>query len=281
MPIDHKRINGPEESVPYELFARLSTKKLDQNFKEVSTNKIRFDNRVLEEHRKLFLKTGIVSQAKGSSYVEVGKTKLIVSVFDPREIPNKPDYGLKGEIYCEFKFAPFSCPKRRLHQQNNEEKQYSCIMKKALESAVCLHELPNFQVDIYTLVLHNDGSALSAAIIGAGLALTQAGVPMYDIITSVTLGIQKDTMFVDPILFEQNFCEVHLSSNNCKNLNHGIVVLSKLHTQQQICQFYQSGYISLETIKNSLGILSKLCDTIVPLVQKCLFKNVAKNIKIH
>lgn len=26
MPIDHKRINGPDESVPYELFARSATK---------------------------------------------------------------------------------------------------------------------------------------------------------------------------------------------------------------------------------------------------------------
>lgn len=275
MPVDHRRINGPEESVPYELFGRHEKTSVEHNIKA------RSGNRTFEEHRKIFLKTGVVSQAKGSAYVEIGQTKLIVSVFDPREIPNKPDYSLKGEIYCEFKFAPFSCPKRRLHQQNNEEKQYSFIMKKALESTVCLHELPNFQVDIYTLVLHNDGSTLSAAIIGAGLALAEAGVPMYDIVTSVTLGIQQDTMFVDPTLPEQIFCEVHLSPKEYKNVNHGVITISKLHTQQQICQFYHSGFISLDTIKTSLETLSKLCDSVVLLVQKCLFKSVIKNNKIQ
>lgn len=55
-----------------------------------------------------------------------------------------------------------------MHQQDHEEKEYSVIMKRSLESAVCRHEFPNFQVDIYALVLENDGSALSAAIICAG-----------------------------------------------------------------------------------------------------------------
>jgi len=274
MPIDHKRINGPEESVPYELFARSSTKFLKDELTNVYRYNSRCDNRELKEHRKIFLKTGIVTQAKGSAYIEMGKTKVIVSVFDPREISNRSDYSLKGEIYCEFKFAPFSCPKRRLHQQDNEEKQYSCIMKKALESTVCLYELPNFQVDIYALVLHNDGSALSAAITAAGVALAEAGVPMYDIITSVTLGLQQDIRFIDPCLTEQNLCEAQLSSEVNKVFNHGVVVVSKLHTQQQICQFYHSGFVSMDNIKSALKILLEMTEAIVPLIQKCLVKNI-------
>lgn len=35
------------------------------------------------------LKLNVISKAKGSAYIEMGKTKVIVSVFDPREIPNK------------------------------------------------------------------------------------------------------------------------------------------------------------------------------------------------
>lgn len=56
-----------------------------------------------------------------------------------------------------------------MHQQDSEEKEYSAIMRRALESAVCRHEFPNFQVDIYALVLENDGSALGAAITCAGM----------------------------------------------------------------------------------------------------------------
>lgn len=221
----------------------------------------------------LDLQAGVVSQAKGSAYIEIGKTKVVVSVFDPREIPNKNDYCLKGEVYCEFKFAPFSCIKRRLHQQNNEEKHFSSIMKKALESAICLHELPNFQVDVYAMVLEDDGSALSGSITAAGVALAQAGVPMYDLITSVTLGICDGVIVVPPFSKESG-----LSGEFTSAKSSGVLVVSKLHTHKQICQFYQSGFISKEHVKECMKVISNQCDNLVPVVQKCLVKNVLSNI---
>lgn len=294
MPRDHKRINGPEETVPYSLFAKLNTKSLSKQFKEAVNNGKRTDSRKTDEHRKIcklqlkhintriyvlfsVLKTGIVSQAKGSAYIELGKTEVIVSVFDPREIPNRTDYCFNGEIYCDFKFAPFSCLKRRQHQQDAEEKQYSAIMKQALESTVCRHEFPNFQVDIYALVLQNDGSALSAAITAAGVALAHAGVPMFDLITSATVGVQNNILLLDPNYNEQTLCEVPISSS--QENSHGIVVVSMLHTHEQISQFYQSGYVSIEDLNSSINILEKACRDITPVVQKCLVKHVFKTLK--
>ncbi|CAH1116845.1 unnamed protein product [Phaedon cochleariae] len=278
MPLDHKRINGPDETLPYSLFAKQSTPSWNQIFKELQKEGKRSDARGFLDHRKVFLKTGIVSQAKGSAYIELDNSKVIVSVFDPHEIPNRQDYSLKGEIYCEFKFAPFSCKKRRLHQKDNEENQYSAIMKQALESTVCRHEFPNFQVDIYALVLHNDGSCLSAAITAAGIALSHAGVPMYDIITSVTLGIQKDMILLDPNVLEQSLCSGPILDDT-KNSDHGIVVISILNNHNQISQFYQSGMISLEKLNQTVELLQKACSDLVPLIQKCLVKHVIKTLK--
>nr|XP_023012430.1 exosome complex component MTR3-like [Leptinotarsa decemlineata] len=278
MPIDHKRINGPEDTVPYQLFSKLNTKSLSKKFKEILKDGKRNDSRAPLEHRKIFLKSGIVTQAKGSAYIELDKTKVIVSVYDPREIPNRQDYSLKGEIYCEFKFAPFGCTKRRLHQQDAEEKQYSALMKQALESTVCRHEFPNFQVDIYALVLQNDGSCLSAAITAAGLALSHAGVPMYDMITSVTVGIQNNVTLLDPTSVEQNLCEVPIFENK-ENKEHGVVVVSMLHTHKQISQFHQSGSISLDKLNEVIGVLEKGCEEIVPLVQKSLVRHVIKTLQ--
>ncbi|XP_044263680.1 exosome complex component MTR3-like [Tribolium madens] len=278
MPVDHKRINGPEISIPYQLFDKLNTKSLKTQFSEiVQRNGTRADGRSSSEHRKIFMKTGVVSQAKGSAYIELDQTKVIVSVFDPREIPNKTDYSSKGEIYCEFKFAPFSCHKRRLHQQDSEEQQYSAIMKQALESAVFRHEFPNFQVDIYAIVLHNDGSALSAAITAAGVALAHAGIPMYDLITSVTLAVQGNNLLVDPTLEEERLCQVPLFKE--EQSDHGIVVLSVLATHEQISQFYQSGYLSYGCLSSGIEILTNATKDIVTLVQKCLVKHVIKCVR--
>lgn len=233
------------------------------------------------------MKTGVVSQAKGSAYIELQKTKVIVSVFDPREIPNKNDYSANGELYCEFKFATFSCRKRRLHQQDNEEKQHSVVLRRALESAVCRHEFPNFQVDIYAMVLENDGSALGAAITCAGLALAHAGVPMYDLVTAVTLGKQNDRLFMDPTLNEEIVCNVSMTAKvameteqKSKEFNeHGIIVLAMLATHQQISELYQTGYLSLEAITDAISLLTEANKQIVPLAKKCLVKHVMKHIR--
>lgn len=83
------------------------------------------------------VRTGVVSQAKGSAYLEQNNTKVVCSVFDPREIPRKSDYSVNGELYCEFKFAPFSCIKWRNHQPDAREKECSLILRRALEPAVC------------------------------------------------------------------------------------------------------------------------------------------------
>lgn len=48
-------------------------------------------------------------------------------------------------------------------------------------------EFPNFQVDVYATVLDNGGSALAAAIMAASLALANAGVPMFGLVTAATV----------------------------------------------------------------------------------------------
>ncbi|KAL3287202.1 hypothetical protein HHI36_001679 [Cryptolaemus montrouzieri] len=273
MPIDHKRINPPEDAVPYKLFTKLNTKSSQEQYQQIlDKNQIRKDGRHASEHRKIYMKTGVIAHAKGSAYIEQGQTKIVASVFDPREIPNRLDYCLKGEVYCDFKFAPFSCPKRRLHQQDSQEKEYSSIMKKALEAAICRHEFPNFQVDVYVLVLHNAGSALSAAITAAGAALASAGIPMFDIITSSTLAIQGKDVLLDPDFEEETLSEIAIEKE------HGIIVISVLATHDQISHFHQVGNLPLNVVSDSIDILHKSCKEIVPLVQKCVIRSVLAGI---
>lgn len=85
------------------------------------------------------MQTGIVSQAVGSAYLEQGHTKVVCAVYGPREVQKKSDFSLNGQLFCEFKLAPFSCRgRRRGHQQDSEEVESSRVLKQALEAAVCL-----------------------------------------------------------------------------------------------------------------------------------------------
>lgn len=115
MPHDQRRINGPESSVAYRFHSKINLKTYEEKLKDTfNTNGKRIDGRKLTEARKIckpnlelfimqikklvyfhfsVIKTGVVSQAKGSAYIELGATKVIVSVFDPREIPKQNKYS--------------------------------------------------------------------------------------------------------------------------------------------------------------------------------------------
>lgn len=97
----------------------------------------------------LVMKIGILSQAKGSAYVEYQNTKVICSVFDPREIPNKSEYSVNGGLYCEFKFASFSTQKRRGFIRDAEEREYSVHLRRALEPAVMRVSFYYYKIHIY------------------------------------------------------------------------------------------------------------------------------------
>ncbi|XP_049763666.1 exosome complex component MTR3-like [Schistocerca cancellata] len=275
MGTDSRRIQGPENSTSYLLHVEKPDLTYAEYIKSICpSNGVRACGRHMDEQRKVYMKTGVVSQAKGSAYLEQGRTKVVCSVFDPREIPRKSEYSINGELYCEFKYAPFSCKKRRGHQQDSEEKQYSLMLRRALEPAVCRHEFPNFQVDVYVLVLENDGCALAAAINSAALALADASVPMYDLVCAATLGIHGDMKFTDPTAEEEDLCNT--TPQDGTNLNHGTVTATLLPTHQQISEYTQSGIMDIGSVTDAINILMKLCEAVYPLSKQCLVKHVAR-----
>ncbi|XP_011299450.1 exosome complex component MTR3 [Fopius arisanus] len=275
MPVDQRRINGPEVTVPYQLYIDKSSNTAEQQLDLLNK---REDGRAHDDIRKMFMKTGLISQAKGSAYIEIGTTKVVCSVFDPREIPNKMGYSVQGNLYCEFKFASFSCKKRKIHQQDSQEKEYSLIMQRALEPAVCRHEFPNFQVDIYALVLDNGGSCLAAAITAASLALANASIPMFGLVTAVSAGIYSDTVFLDTTTEEEALCSTAPTKNH-KSKNHGIIMQAYLPQHDQVAELYFVGDIDISAIAPVLETLTEASKNISLIAQQRLVKSVMKTLK--
>lgn len=302
MPVDHKRINGPDVSVPYRVYSKVHLKTHEEKSKEIlNQSGKRKDGRKPNESRKICMKTmpahhyhwanyfilststfvvlkcGVISRAKGSAYIELGRTKVIVAVFDPREIPKQNKYSVNGELYCDLKFSPFACAKRRSPQTDAEEKSLAFAMKRALEPAVCRHEFPNFQVDIFANVLQDDGSVLGAAITCAGLALADAGIPMYDLITASTVSIADGTILMDPTMAEEDVSS--LCGQQTTTGDHGLMMMSKLYTHDQISELWQSGSLSLQMIQTVSQMVIAANNEMVPIVKQILLKKIMKNIK--
>ncbi|KAL4709344.1 hypothetical protein ACJJTC_007076 [Scirpophaga incertulas] len=279
MPIDYRRFNGPEDSVSYKQYTKNFLKSYEELCNElIDENEHRKDGRALDEARTMYARTNMISQAKGSSYVELKKTKVVCSVFDPREIPNKNEFSPLGQIYCEVKFAPFSCPrKRRALVPDAEEKDLSLSLKKALEPAVCRYAFPNYQIDVFVYILEHDGACLAGAINAAGLALANAAVPMYDTITACSIAVIEDKLYVDPTEEEEYVANMTPAK---EGINHGIITVAMLSTLEQVAGFTQLGSMDGTCVINATEILQKECQNIVPIIHQILVKDVIHNIDL-
>uniref|UniRef100_A0A182N2V1 Uncharacterized protein n=1 Tax=Anopheles dirus TaxID=7168 RepID=A0A182N2V1_9DIPT len=271
MPQDTKRLNGPDVSTPYRIHCKEHAPKPFEDRLGAAFGKQgkRKDGRNLQESRKYYAKIGVVSTAKGSAYVELGNTKVIVSVFDPREIPKQSKFTGLGELYCDFKFSPFASALRKLPQTDARERSLATALTSALNPSVCRHLFPNLQIDVFANVLEDDGSVLAVAITAAGLALGDACIPMFDVVTATTAGILGNRIIVDPTAEEESLC-----MGGHTEANHGMVMLAKLPTLDQVPEIWQYGNVEVDTLWETCKQLNAACGDLVPVVQHLLVSKV-------
>lgn len=71
--------------------------------------------------------------------------------------------------------------------QTDEDKEGATILEAALEAAVQLDAFPKNVVDVYCLVMESGGSDLAVTLTAAALALADAGIPMFDLVTACSV----------------------------------------------------------------------------------------------
>ncbi|KAK5928459.1 hypothetical protein CgunFtcFv8_013519 [Champsocephalus gunnari] len=184
MPTDTKRVRGPEVSQSPTLF-------LCKHAAVLPSHGPRADGRQRDQVdvRPVFVRCGLVSQAKGSAYIEAGNTKLMCCVYGPREMERKDETDMKcGKLTTDMRFAPFSCLERGSWIQGSQDKDLSLMLHESLQPAVCLHKYPRSQIEVNVMVLENSGSVLAHAVTCASLALADAGIEILNQIS----GLQSD-----------------------------------------------------------------------------------------
>jgi len=274
MPTDTRRLTGPEECFsPYDFcLPSDSTPEVLSKRKE----SLRPDGRSCDQLRPIFLRAGVVSQARGSSYIEMDQTKVICAVYGPREIQRREDFSLKGQLTCDFKFMTFSCKKRRQHQQDEQEKDMSVRILEAMESAVCLHKYPKSQINIYVMVLQNDGCALAAAVNCATVALASAGVEMYDLVLASSVALDGSLVLADPTVQEE---DAVLNSSTKSDVSAGTINVAFLPSINQISAVSSDGHLSTDTLKQNLQVCVENCQKIYPVVRQSLITHLIKTKK--
>jgi exosome complex component RRP41 len=161
---------------------------------------LRVDGRRWNDLRQLKAQVRTQDAADGSSYLEMGHTKVMCVVTGPAEQGQQrggrsATSGQGGgqregaSISVNIVIAGFSSVDRRKRGRNDKRTQEMEItIARTFASNLHTHLFPHSTISISLHVLSQDGSLLAALINAATLALVDAGIPMSQYIAACTAG---------------------------------------------------------------------------------------------
>ena len=154
-----------------------------------SNNEKRLDGRSRDEFRPFKLEVGVVKNADGSAYIELGKNKIIAAVYGPKEAhPKWLSQSDRCILKCRYHMLPFSTDTRKNPAPSRREIEISKVIREALEPAIVVKNYPRTAIHIYIEVLQSDGGSRCAGITVAALALADAGISMIDLVVGCAAG---------------------------------------------------------------------------------------------
>ncbi|KAI8879848.1 ribosomal protein S5 domain 2-like protein [Backusella circina FSU 941] len=146
----------------------------------------------------------ILNRADGSAKFEFGATSVITSVNGPIDV------SLRDEKLDEATIEVVVRPPKGV--STTKEKLMENTLRTAFAPIILAGMMPRTLIQIVVQILKDDGSVLAAAANSIALALLDAGVPMRQMVGSVTCMIDEKTMdlILDPTTIElENAKSVH------------------------------------------------------------------------
>ena len=168
----------------------------------------RFDGRKDDELREMQAKVGVIKNADGSAMFCFGKSKAIAAVYGPRILhPQHLQNPTKARLKCIYDMLSFSVNERKRPGPNRRSSEISLIIEKSLSPVINLNQFPQNTIDVYIQIIEANASTRTAGINAASLALAHAGIPMSDLVCSVSVGKIGGKLVVDLTKDEEDFEE--------------------------------------------------------------------------
>jgi len=166
----------------------------------------RKDGRKNDEMRSpIVAKIGIIPNADGSAMFQIGKTIAIAAVYGPKKMhPQHSQNPEKGTLRCTYNMLSFSVEDRIRPGPSRRSTEISKITEWALEPIVILDKYPNMVVDVHINITQADAGTRCAGINAAAMALAHAGIPMKDMVSSVSVGKMDKTLVLDLDKYEDS-----------------------------------------------------------------------------
>lgn len=161
---------------------------------------LRVDGRRWNELRHFACKINThPNSSDGSSYVEQGLTKVTCLINGPMEPANRSQLSTLGAtLSVNLNVTPFSSVDRKKHSKNERRiQEIVTSLKRTFEQSIIISKYPRTTIAINVQVLTMDGGLISSVTNAITLALIDAGIAMYDYISSVTAGFYDNTPLLD------------------------------------------------------------------------------------
>ncbi|MBR9681474.1 MAG: exosome complex exonuclease Rrp41 [Candidatus Altiarchaeota archaeon] len=153
----------------------------------------RLDGRKPEDVRPIQIKMGVVPNADGSAEVIFGKTRVIATVYGPRELhPRHQVINERARVRVRYDMMTFSVEDRKRPGPGRRETEISKVLAEALTRVVITEKYPTRAIDVFVTVVQADASTRVAGLNAASLALADAGIPMRDLVVSLSFGKSYD-----------------------------------------------------------------------------------------
>jgi exosome complex component MTR3 len=217
--------------------------------------------------RRLHLAVDVSSSALGSSLVELGHSKVLCCVAHGNVNLAHVDEGVV-DVQVEWapNFGRVALPDvsgldqhlARTASTKTLSVEYAAKIKEAIVPAmVSLQHLPKTVISVQLTILQDDGSMLSACIMAASLALSNASLELYDLVTSCTVCcMESGVVLVDPTMEE-----LQVSS--------GSLTLTMLYGWKEVTLWQQTGSVEA----NAMELAKEGCRTLSKFMRECLVQS--------
>lgn len=225
--------------------SRISIRKEQRPPKLIDEEGRRVDGRRPDELRPVKIEVGVLKNADGSAYIELGRNKIIAAVYGPKELHPKhlalPD---RAVLYCRYHMVPFSVMERKSPAPSRREIELSKVIREALEPALFLEYFPRTEIDLFIEVLQADGGTRTAGITAASVALADAGIPMRDLVAAIAVGKVEGQIVLDLCDIEDKYGE-------------GDMPVAMMPSLGQITLLQADGVYTPEEVKKALELAKK------------------------
>ena len=227
----------------------------------------RLDRRKPDEMREMKAKVGVVPNADGSAMFSFGDTIAIAAVYGPKKMhPQHLQNPEKGTLRCNYSLLSFSVSERIRPGPNRRSTEISKITEWALEPVLMIDKYSNMVIDVHINILQASASTRCAGINAAALALAHAGIPMKDMVSSVSIGKLDKNLIVDVSQEEEKWEEGEGATD----------IPMTFTNSEELTHIQLDGKIEKKQLKEAVELARNACKKIYEVQKKALKNSVEK-----